>query len=361
MATLPQWTKYLDDAFVNTWYEIQADGIDNILEANIFTAALKDAGCFKTQVGSNIVTRKVEYGVKTTQRFSKGTTLTQSTPALDTLAEWDWRYFTCDVNRSLVDDATNAGKFQIKSYIARRLEAARAACSTSLEKELMQWGDAYDAPKQMNGLYDITPLATAEAAASDVDADTQNVSGTYCTGTSNGKISRTNTWWRNWVQYDGGGSQSNTNKIAGETSEPYALNLVPDMRHLFNCIRRGAEAPNFILMNQLIYEAYEDEAEDKRQIVQSRFMKKAIDLGFDAYTFKGATMTYSDRFAAATLHVHMLNLNHLEVIYQPNVWFDLVGWKDTPNQFERVNYIVCMTTGLITAQPRRHGVQEWAS
>ena len=91
MATLPQWTKYLDDAFVNTWYEIQSQGIDNILEANVFTAALKNYGCFKTQVGSNIVTRRVEYGKKTTQRFVKGTTLTQSETALDTLAEWDWR------------------------------------------------------------------------------------------------------------------------------------------------------------------------------------------------------------------------------------------------------------------------------
>ena len=360
MATLPQWTKYIDDAFVNTWYEIQSQGIDNILEANIFTAALKNYGCFKTQVGSNIVTRRVEYGKKTTQRFVKGTTLNQSETPLDTFAEWDWRYFTCDINRSLVDDATNAGKFKIKDYISRRMEAAREACSTALEKELMQWGDAYDSPKQMNGLYDIVPLATAEQIASDYDGDTVNVSDTYATGTNNGKIDRTNTWWRNWVQYNGG-SEAKANRIAGDTSEPYSLNLVPDMRHLFNCIRANAEAPNFILMNQLIYEAYEDEAEDKRQMVQSRFTKKAVDLGFDAYTFKGATMSYSDRFAASTLHVAMLNMNHLEVVYQPNVWFDLTGWKDTPNQFERVNYIVCMTTGLITAQPRRHGIQEWAS
>ena len=362
MATLPQWTKTLDDAFVNTWYEIRADVIDNILDATILTAALRNFNCLKPQVGSKIVTRTIGYGEKSTQRFDKGTVLEQSVPDLDTMAEWNWRYFTCDVNRTLVDDATNTGKFQIKSYVARRLEATRDACTQDLEKYYNQWGAAYNAPKQPNGIYDIVPLATAEAAASDYDADTQNASDSYGSGTSNGKIDRSNNWWKNWVMYSGASAADST-KIAGATNAPYALNLVPDMRHMFNKVRAQAQAPNFIYMNQDIYEAYEDEAEDKRQIVQSTFTKKAIDLGFDAYTFKGATMTYGSRFACSTakLHVLMLNMNYVEMVYQPNVWFDLVGWKDTPNQFEKVNYMVCMTTGIITAQPRRHGAMEYAS
>ena len=359
MATLPQWTKTLDDDFVNTWYEIQAQVIDNILEATVLTAALKNFGCFKTQVGSQIVTRTVGFGTKTTQRFAKGTVLSQNVKELDTLAEWDWRYFTCDINRSLVDDATNAGKFQIKSYLTRRLEAARDACVEDLEKYLTQWGAAYNAPLQMKGIYDICANATAESAASDVDSDTENASDSSTSGTSNGKIDRTNTWWRNWTMANSG-AEVKANRIAGVTNSPYALNLVPDMRHMFNSIRANAKAPNFILTDQNIYESYEDEAQDKQQIVQSSFTKTAIDLGFDAFTFKGATMSYTDRLSG-TKHVFMLNLNEVEMVYQPNVWFDLVGWKDTPNQFERVNYIVCMTTGLITAQPRRHGIMEYAS
>jgi len=359
MATLPQWTKTLDDDFVNTWYEIRAEVIDNILDATIFTAALKDYGCFTPQVGSKIVTRTIGYGEKSTQRFGKGTVVTQSTPDLDTMASWDWRYFTCDINRTLIDDATNAGKFQIKSYLARRMEAARDACVQDLEKYLMQWGNAYNAPKQMNGLYDINTLYTAEAAASDYDSDTVNVSATQISGTINGGINKSNAWWRNWVMYYNA-TADHANFIADKTHHPYAMNLLPDMRHMFNCVRAQAEGPNFIMCDQDIYESYEDEAEDKRQIVQSAFTKKAIDLGFDAFTFKGATMTYSYRLAG-TKHVHMLNLNHVEVPYQPNVWFDLVGWKDTPSQFARVNFIVCMTTGLITEQPRRHGVMEYYS
>lgn len=363
MATLPQWTKTLDDDFVNTWYEIRADVIDNVKNATVFTAALEDAGCFKTQVGSDIVTRTVGYGEKATQRFDRGTVLTQEVVPTDTMAEWNWRFFTVDANRSLVEDAKNAGKFQIKSYVARRLEVARNALVKDLEKYLTQWGGAYNAPQQMQGLYDINPMATAESAAGAPFADTENASDAYDSGTSNGKISRANTWWRNWTMENGATASSATQDAlfnAGPTTPSYAINLVPNMRHLFNKVRANQEAPTFILTDQDIYEAYEDEAQDKQTIVQSSFTKKAIDLGFDAFTYKGATMSYSS-LLSGTLHVHLLNLNHVEMVYNPNLWFDMGEWKSTPNQFERVAYIVCMATGLITDQPRRHGSMEYAS
>jgi len=361
MATLPQWTKSLDDDFVNTWYDIRADVIDNVLDATILTAALKSHGCFTTQVGSDIVTRTVGYGEKSTQRFDRGSVLTQKIIPLDTMAEWNWRYFTVDVNRTLVDDSKNAGKYQIKSYVARRLEAARNALVQDLEKYLSQWGGAYNAPKQPNGLYDITPLHEAEAAATAPFADTDNASDYFdqSGGVSNGKIDRTNKWWRNWIMA-GSETASDTEMNAGSTVAPYALNLVPNLRHMFNKVRANQEAPNFILMDQDIYEAYEDEAQDKQQIVQSVFTKKAIDLGFDAFTYKGATMSYTPTLAG-TLHIHLLNLNHIEMVYNPNLWFDMGDWKETPLQFERVAFIVCMTTGLICAQPRRNGSMEYDS
>lgn len=362
MATLPQWTKTLDDDFVNTWYDIRAEVIDNVLDATILTAALKNYGCFTTQVGSDIITRTVGYGEKSTQRFDRGTVLTQEVKDLDTMAEWNWRFFTVDANRSLVDDAKNAGKYQIKSYVARRLEAARNALVQDLEKYLSQWGGAYNAPKQPNGLYDIVPLYTAETAAASPFTDTQNASDSQASGTSNGKISRANNFWKSWVSYDTASATSAAQdalRIAGPTTAPYAMSLVPDLRHMFNKVRANQEAPNLILMDQNIYEAYEDEAQDKQQIVQSSFTKKAVDLGFDAFTYKGATMSYTRWIGA--LHIALLNMNHIEMVYNPNLWFDMGNWKETPNQFERVAYIVCMTSGIITAQPRRHGSMEYAS
>jgi len=208
MTTLPQWTKDLDDDFVNTWYDIRAEVIDNVLDATILTAALKNFGCYDTQVGSAIVTDTVGYGEKSTQRFVRGTVLTQEVVPADTMAEWDWRYFTVDVNRSLVDDAKNAGKYRIKSYVARRLELARNALVQDLEKYLSQWGGAYNAPKQPNGVYDIAANATAETAAAAPFSDTENNSDSKASGTSNGKISRANAWWKNWTMASGASASS---------------------------------------------------------------------------------------------------------------------------------------------------------
>lgn len=354
MATLTSQTRVFDDDFVNTWYDIRAEVTDNVLEATVLSLALKEYGCLKPQMGGEYGwTDTVGYGTKSTQRFQEGSTLDQEVPKLDTFAYLGWRYFCVDVNRSLIDDAKNIGKYQIKSYIARRLEAARNAVVQDMETYLFQWGAYYAAPLQINGIFDIV----APYAAVSTSGDGSN-SDTYATGTSNGNINRTNTWWRNWVAYDDA-SETVASKIAGPTNEPYSLNLVADMSHMFNSINAGQEPPNLILTSQGIYEAYEDEIRDKQQIVRTAFNKKAADLGFEVLTFKGATFTYSAKIT--THYVMMLNMNHIVMNYHPNVWFEMTDWRITANQFERVAYIVCMTPGLATSQPRRHGVMLYAS
>jgi hypothetical protein len=287
MATLPTLTRTIDDDFVNTWYEIREEVIDNVQEANILWLALKEYNCFVPQVGGEYIERTIGYGQKSTQRFAKGSVLTQNTVPADTAGLWNWRYFLVDVNRTTVDDAKNAGKFRIKSYLARRMQLARMALVNDSEMFSMQWGGYYvdEGKPQMNGLYDIIPLYTAESAVGDGSASDSQAS-----GTSNGGLNRTNAWWRNWVAYSGA-TQSDDNYIAGPTNAPFSLNLSTDMRHMWNCISANQESPNFILTSQIMYEAYEDEASDKQQIVQSAFTRKAIDLGFEAFTFKGATVS----------------------------------------------------------------------
>lgn len=362
-TTLPSLTRQIDDDFVNTWYEIRADVIDNILESTVFWLALKEFGCLKTQVGGEFITRTVGYGEKSMQNIQKGSVLSQNEAPADTMGIWDWRYFAVDVNRSLVDDQKNAGKFRIKSYIARRLEMARNALVQDTEQQLFQYSAYANAPVNMNGLYDIVAPYTAAAAGTRGAA---NASDTYATNSSNGKISRTNTWWRNWVGSSALGSDTVADKKIG-LNAGFSINLVPDMRHAFNLIKNQQEKPNFILCSQDLYETYEDEVADKQQIVRSAFDMKAVDLGFETLTFKGSTMTYSSNLEATGNNpsigneMFMLNMSWIEFVYDPTVWFDMTEWKSTSNQLERVAYIVSACTGLITEQPRRHGYLYWAS
>ena len=128
---------------------------------------------------------------------------------------------------------------------------------------------------------------------------------------------------------------------------------------MYHCINANMEPPNFIMMDQDIYEVYENEVSDKLQIVRNSFTRKAGDLGFEAITYKGATMSYSAKLAG-TKHVFLLNMNHIELVYDPDVWFSPTSWRTTTNQLESVMFIVCMTPGLITDQPRRHGCMEYS-
>jgi len=48
-------------------------------------------------------------------------------------------------------------------------------------------------------------------------------------------------------------------------------------------------------------------------------------------------------------------------VYDPNYWMTMGSWLQSPNQLERVAYITAISTGLLTDQPRRHGVANWSS
>jgi len=358
MATLPSLTRTIDDDFVNTWYEIRALVIDQVTEATVFWAALKNFGCLVPQVGGEYITRSVRYGTKSTQRFSKGSTLDQTVKKLDTMARWDWRYFLVDINRSLIDDAKNSGPYKIKDYLTSRMDAAREALIQDSETYVSQWGAYYGGDRQPNGLYDICPQNAAESVASGSGGAVSDYND-QSAGVSNGNIDRVNVWWQNWVAYSGGTYTPTTGKVGGNAATPYDVNLVPNLRSMYHAVNANMEPPNFILMDQAIYEAYEDEVSDKLQIVRNAFTRQAGDLGFEAITYKGATMSYSAKLAS-TKHVFLLNMNHIELVYDPDVWFSPTTWRTTTNQLESVMFIVCMTTGLITDQPRRHGCMEYS-
>jgi hypothetical protein len=345
----------MDDAFVNTWYDIRAEVEDNVLNATPFTLALKQFGCLKAQAGGEFGwTDTIRYGTPSTQRFQGGSTLTQTPVKLDTFARLDWRYYCIDVNRSFTDDMKNQGPNQIKSYLTARMEQARNALVQDTETYLFQWGAYSAAPLQINGLWDIVaPYAALSTSGDGASSDS------VASGTSNGGIDRSaNTWWRNWVSYDDA-TQADATYVAGPTNEPYSLNLVADMEHLWNCIDGGQEAPNLIITCQNLFETYGDEVRDKQQVVRTSFNKTAADLGFETLTFRGAAMIWSRKMTDK--HMVMLNMNYVDWNYHPNAWMDMTDWKDTANQLERVAYIVCMTPGLATGQPRRHGHMLYAS
>ena len=353
-TTLPSLNETLNNEFLHTWYEIRPEAIDNILDATVFTMALKEYGCLTPQVGGRYITRTVRYGEKTTQNIQKGTVLDQNEVESETMARWSWKYNAVDVNKSVIDSQINAGSFKIKDYIATRLGLARDAIVQDNDQHYMRSSAEDSTGKQVNGIYDIVPPYTAaQSNLYDAHSITPDAYNTSTASEKSGNISRGNTWWQ--CVY-GGSSGYGT---------AYALNLVPNMRSLFNDVSANLEAPNFILLNKDLFEAYEDEVADKQQIVRTSFDQKAADLGFETFTFKGATVSWASELDAGGSgtdyrDIFMFNMNYIELVYDANLWFEMTPWKSNSNQLEEVAYIVSAQQ-LITTQPRRHGWMSFTS
>jgi hypothetical protein len=336
-TTLPQWTRTLDNAFTETWYEIRPDAIDNILLATPVWAMLKEKGCFKPQTGSEFITRTVKYAVGVTPvAVTKGDTLPMGVVETETMARWTFRNMAANVQRDTITDAENSGEHRIKDYVKKRLSEARDALVQKYETDVLRAQVTDESGKEIQGLNDLVPLYAGAATGSYGGITRPTAYAQIAAANGVYKPSAGNTWW--------GPSYK-------QLTLPYEVNLVTDMKVLYNSIYNNQEAPNFILSDQGLFELYEEFAVDKSQIVKDDTMMLA-DLGFEVLRFKGKAWTWTPNIAASNLI--MLNTDHIEAVYRPNLWFDMSEWKPIPNQTDRVAHILS-SCNIITGQPRRHG------
>ncbi|MEK0324562.1 MAG: phage major capsid protein, partial [Nitrosopumilus sp.] len=131
--------------------------------------------------------------------------------------------------------------------------------------------------------------------------------------------------------------------------------LLTDMKKLYNSVHNNQTPPNLMLTTQTIFEAYEEFALDISQIIKDETTRLA-DLGFEVLRFKGKPVVWSSDITAQ--HLIMLNTDWIEVVYDPQLWFDMTDWKPQAFEFDRAAQILC-ALNIITSQPRRHGRIEY--
>ena len=342
-TTLPQFTKAVDDAFTETWYEIREDAIDNILDATVTTALLRDMGSFVTQVGGQDITRTVKYGNQRGTAVDKGDVLPSGEPKLETAARWDWRYIAGHVQRSIFDDQKNNGRFMIKSYVAKRLQDMRDGLEQDIEERFLAAQVTDESGKLIQSLNDMVPTTAADRilntygtinrpTAYDVSGSTAGLS----------QPSTGNTWWG--ARYFRG-------------NDPYEANFVDDLRTFFNSVGRQKQSPDLILCDQNLFEAYEAIAVDVSQIIKEADTRIA-DLGFDLLRCKGARMAWSEDMTAN--HALLLHTPSIEVVYDPQLWFEMTEFKPIPFQAERIAHIL-LVMNTVCGQLRRLGRLHYAN
>jgi len=335
-TTLPTLTKTIDTAFVSTWYELKSEAVDNILNASVVWAALKDKGCMKTQQGGTYITRPIRYGTVATQAVKKGSVFSQGEPELKTMARWTWRYISAHVQRSLFDDQVNRGPAKIADLVKDRLGAARDALIAKFESQILGTHVTDETGDEFQGLNDIVPLQITQAVTGTYGGITRPatyVSGVAATG---------NTWWA---------------PKFGMWTAPVEVNMVSDMRHMFNMLANNQVPPDLIITDQTFFELYEDFALDMSQIVKDESTKLA-DLGFEVMRYKGKPMIWTPNITASNML--MLTTSFIDVVYDPGMWFDMTEWKPVPLGGERIAHILsaCNTA---CSQLRRQGRIQTAS
>lgn len=325
MSTLPDLTRRVDDFFTTTWYKIRADAIDNILDANVLTAAFRRKGVFQTEVGGDRLTATIRHGTKTGTNVAKGDVLSSGEDEIETMAWWDWKYSASHIQRSLMDDQKNRGPTRIKNLVNVKMGAAKDALDTLLETNLLRAietseGTDLRSTRNPDGIYNILP-GTAYVG--------QSV-GTY----TYGNIDTNNSWWR--AKY----------KTA---NDPIEINLVSDCKNLFNTCSNNQSPPDLLVSDQTSFEVYEEFGLD---IAQLNANQDLIDLGFQTFKYKGADWIWTS--SISTKQVLFLNTRFLMLKYDPTLWFDMTQWKPIPLQTERIAHILS-AYNLICNQLRRQG------
>lgn len=333
MTTLPTYTRTLDDAFTTTWYEIRPEAIDNILSATVIWNVLMAAGAFTSQTGGEIITRTIRYGQIIHEQVEKGHVMTPGEPELETLAIWNWRHVAVNIQRSVFDDQKNAGPSKIKDYVGSRITAARDGLEQGFETDIMAAQQTGEAGPGIQGINDIVPLLANRST------------GTY------GGIPRPATYGAGGVEEPATGNTWWGPKYLDGTLADIETDLLNDMKQLYNGLYANQSAPNLVLTTQSIFEIYETFALDISQIIKDESTRLA-DLGFEVLRFKGKPIIWSPNVDAN--NVIFLNTDWIEVVYDPQLWFDMTDWKPQAFEFDRAAQILCAAQ-VITTQPRRHG------
>ncbi len=358
-TTLPVMTETMDDEFVSTWYEIRPEAADNITDSNVLSAALKDAGCYKTQVGGKLITRTIRYGKKSAIGFGKGDVLPADEGSYETMATWPWKYFLVEITRSLIDDQQNSGPSKIKDYVATRMKVAREAMIEKIE-DIFGADDLHpdtglsttrtDAKLPLS-LFDLVP----DCMSYYTDHSSVNL---FSSVLSVGGIQKDNTWWQHIdFTYPASSGNQHDNKAG-----PIAVTMYDDLENVYNTIANGQAPPNLLIMSQEAFEIFSTFFTSKDMLIKEADTHLA-DLGYDTLRFHGKRVIWSSKLGtvggvAVTRQVLLLNTDYIDIIYDPNLWFDMTEWRTPARQVDRVAYIMS-SMQVITDQPRRHGRVLW--
>jgi len=306
-------TELLDDLYTTTLNNRSKEVVDQVFTATPLTLWLQKKGGIKLDgTGGRYIEVPLSYAVnETVKSLGKGDTISLSDTSILTVAQYTWKYLAGSIVRYMVDDAQNKSKQQILNWINHKIDNLKLSLSQSIEEMLFGDGTGSD-NKAIEGLQNLVSASPSSALTV-------------------GNIPQsTTTWWRN------------KQKTATGSAGAY---LLTDMRTMLNdCSNgQGAMMPSILVTTQTVYELYQEEATDQKQIVN----KTLGDAEFQNIEFAGRPVVWSANCPSG--YMYFLNEKFLQFCVDPDMYFAPTTWKEIPNQVEdRVMQILCKMNMIVS-------------
>ena len=239
---------------------------------------------------------------QTVASLDKGDTISISDTKFLTVAQYEWKFVAGSLVRYYVDDAKNKSKQQHLSLVNAKIDNLERSMIDKFEAMIFADGTG-------NGSKDIDGLGNL-------------VDYTPTTARTVGNIPQTTyTWWQN--------------KQAAATGSA-SVYLLSDMRSMFNnCgVGQATDQPDMLITTQAVYEYYEDEVQEQKQIVN----QTSGDAMLITVTFKGVPLVWSSQCTAG--YMYFLNSKYIGLNVDPDINMSATEWKVIPNQLDRVQQVV---------------------
>ena len=256
-----------DGILSNTQMNYRPKLYDNIFNANPFMYWIHANGRKRTEDGGERIVIPLEYGKNDTiKSMTSGYDTIDTTPQEHmTSAYYQWKEIAGTTTISNKELAQNQGKNQILKLLQSKANNTEMSMSEIVNAMMLGFTAG-------NGGHDLLPIFHLLQKA-------------FASTTVGGINQATYAWWQNQVI---------------ESSTPSTVTwaqLIKEMAHLYNsCSKGGSKGkrshPDMILCDQRYYEAYENAARDKGQIIMTN--ETVADLGFGGLKFKGATMMWDE-------------------------------------------------------------------
>lgn len=300
----PTRTEQLDDLYTSTWNNRKSEVTDNIFTATPTFKLLKSKGGIKLNgTGGRYLEIPLSYAKNATvASLDKGDTISISDTKFLTVAQYEWKFVAGSIVRYYVDDAKNKSKQQHLSLVNAKIDNLERSMVDKFETMIFADNDL-TSTKDINGfgsLVDYTPTVARTV----------------------GNIPQTTyTWW--------------ANKQAAATGSA-SVYLLSDMRSMFNnCgVGQASDNPDMLITTQAVYEYYEDEVQEQKQIVN----QTSGDAMLITVTFKGVPLVWSSACTAG--YMYFLNSKYIGLNVDPDINMSATEWKVIPNQLDRVQQVV---------------------